>query len=219
MVTIGPQPPVNGVSGLYEIRNTANYYWYKRDQLGWLTTEALGLADGLYTVRLEVFDETGAKLTSAAVDYRDGTDAPPGPLPPMANRCDLVVLVDNKAPTLGLTVPGASGTCGVVPFSAIPGLSVDIQVNQPHGRLHSWGLSYVKGITGGSGNLGGNTQNNGIVPLPVAASIPATPMTAGLTCTCSFALTLNAWPLVRNGFGAINPVTRTIAIAIEKCSP
>ncbi|MDP1864334.1 MAG: hypothetical protein Q8K52_10560 [Thiobacillus sp.] len=219
VVTIGPQPPVNGVSGLYEIRNTANYYWYKRDQLGWLTTEALGLADGLYTVRLEVFDETGTKLTSAAVDYRDGTDAPPGPLPPMVNRCDLVVLVDNKAPTLGLTVPGASGTCGVVPFSAIPGLSVDIQVNQPHGRLHSWGLSYVKGITGGSGNLGGNTQNSGIVPLPVAASIPATPMTAGLTGTCSFALTLNAWPLVRNGFGAINHVTRTIAIAIEKCSP
>jgi hypothetical protein len=219
VVTIGPQPPVNGVSGLYEIRNTGDYYWYNRDQLGWLTTEALGLADGLYTLRLEIFDELGVKLTSAAVDYRDGTDAPPGPLPPMTNRCDLVFLVDNTRPSLGLNVPGASGTCGVVPFSAVPGLTVDINVDQTNNRLYSWGLSWVKGITGGSGSLGGDTDGSGILPLPVAALIPATPMTTGLTGTCSFALTLGAWPLVRNGFGAIHHVSKTIAIAIEKCAP
>lgn len=210
---------INGVGNLYEIRNTDDYYWYNRDKLGWWVTEDLGLTDGLYTVRLEVFNELGAKLTSAVVDYRDGTDAPPGPLPAMTNRCDLVVLVDNKHPVLGLTVPGASGTCGVVPFSAVPGLTVDITVDQAHHRLHSWGLSFVKGITGGSGSLGGDTENDGIAPVPVVASIPATPMTAGLTGTCAFALTLGAWPLVRNGFGAIHHASKTIAIAIEKCAP
>jgi len=219
VVPIGPQPPVNGVPGLYEIRNTDDYYWYNRDKLGWLTTEDLGLADGLYTLRLEVFDDMGVKLTSAAVDYRDGTDAPPGPLPPMTNRCDLVILVDNKYPVLGLNVPGASGTCGVVPFSAVPGLAVDISVDQAHNRLHSWGLSYVKGINGGSGGLGGDTDYSGILPVPIVQSISAAPMTAGLTGTCAFALTLGAWPLVRNGFGAIHHATKTIAIAIEKCGP
>lgn len=219
IVTIGPQPPIGGVPGLYEIRNTDDYYWYNRDKLGWLTTEDLGLADGLYTLRMEVFDNAGVKLTSVAVDYRDGTDAPPGPLPPMMNRCDLVILVDNKYPVLGLTVPGASGTCGVVPFSAIPGLTIDISVNQAHDRLHSWGLSYVKGINGGSGILDEDTNNSGILPLPVVQFIPATPMTAGLTGTCAFAITLGAWPLVRNGFGVIHHAHKTIAIAIEKCEP
>lgn len=219
VVTIGPQPPVNGVPGLYEIRNTADYYWYNRDKLGWLTTDVdgLGLADGMYTVRLEVFDALGVKLTSAAVDYRDGTDPPPGALPPMTNRCDLVILVDNQHPVLGLTVPGASGACGVVPFSAVPGLAINISIDQANARLHSWNLSFVKGITGGSGFLGGNTNDSGILPLPVVASIPAAPMTAGLTGTCAFALTLGAWPLVRNGFGSIHHATKTIAIAVEKC--
>ncbi len=212
---IGPKT-VNSVGNLYEIRNTDDYYWYNPDKIGWWTTEELGLADGLYTVRLEVFNELGVKLTSAAVNYRDGTQ---DPVVAMTNRCDLVMLVDNKHPVLGLNVPGASGTCGVVPFSAVPGLTVHISVDQAHDRLRSWGLSFVKGITGGSGSLGGDADNGGILPVPVVESIPATLMTEGLTGTCAFALTLGAWPLVRNGFGAIHHASKTIAVAIEKCAP
>jgi hypothetical protein len=44
------------------------------------------------------------------------------------------------------------------------------------------------------------------------------PLLVGLTGTCAFSLTLDAWPLVRNGFGFIHYVHQTKAIAIEKCS-
>jgi hypothetical protein len=219
IIHIGPQPPVNGVPNLYEIRNMNDYYWYNPDKIGWWDTEAVETDAGVYTLRLEVFNELGVKLTSADIDYRDGTAAPPGPLPAMVNRCDLVTLIDNRYPDLALTVPGASGTCGVVPFSAVPGLTVNISVNQPHGRLQEWGLSYVKGISGGSGSLAAVTDNSGITPLPVNLAIPAAPMTAGLTGTCAFSLTLAAWPLIRNGFGRIHYNHKTIAIAIEKCPP
>jgi hypothetical protein len=216
-VLVGPQPAVNGVHNLYEIRNADDYYWYNPDKIGWFMSEGTEPDSGLYTLRLEVFDENGNKLTSTDVDYRDGTDAPPGPLPAMANRCDLVILIDNKYPELALTVPGASGTCGVVPFVAVPGLTVDINVDQAHGRLQTWSLSWVKGISGGYGILDSDFSNAGIAPLPVNTSVPAAPMTAGLTGTCAFSLTLGAWPLVRNGFGRIHYNHKTIAIAIEKC--
>lgn len=218
-ILIGPQPPLNGVSGLYEIRNRDDYYWYNPDKIGWWLTENVEADSGIYTLRLEVFNELGVKLTSAQVDYRDGTIAPPGTLDAMADRCDLVILVDNKRPDLALTVPGASGSCGVVPFNSVPGMTIDINVNQAHGRLQEWGLTWVKGITGGSGSLGSDSNNTGIAPLPLNLSIPAAPMTAGLTGTCAFSLTLGAWPLVRNGFGRIHYDHKTIAIAIEKCPP
>ncbi len=221
IIQIGPQSPVNGVPNLYEIRNTDDYYWYNMDKIGWWYTDndTVEPDTGIYTLRLEVFNELGVKLTSTDVDYRDGTDAPPGPLPAMPNRCDMVILIDNKRPDLALSVPGASDICGVVPFSAVPGLTVDINANQAHGRLQQWGLYYVKGISGGSGTLGAATNNSGIAPLPVNLSIPAAPMTTGLTGTCGFSLTLYAWPLVRNGFGGIHYKQKQIAIAIEKCPP
>jgi hypothetical protein len=40
-------------------------------------------------LRLEIFDATGTKLTSATIDYRDGTAAPPAVLPTMVDSCDL----------------------------------------------------------------------------------------------------------------------------------
>ncbi len=216
-VLLGPQPPINGVPNLYEIRNREDYYWYNPDKIGWWNTELVEEDTGIYTIRLEVFNEAGVKLTSADVDYRNGTVAPPAVLPPMNNRCDLVVLVDNKPPVLGLTVPGASGECGVVPFEAVPGLTINAFINQENDRLYYWRLSYVKGISGGSGVLGSDSDPTGILPLPLNLAIPAAPMTAGLTGTCAFGLTLGAWPLVRNGFGLIHYAEKQIAIAIEKC--
>lgn len=214
---LGPQA-INGTPNLYEIRNTQNYYWYNRDKIGLWNTEAIEADAGLYVLRLEVFNDLGVKLTSTDVDYRDGTDAPPGPLPVLTNHCDLVIQIDNQAPTLALEVPAANGDCGVVPFSAIADLTLDITVNQDNGRLYQWGLNSVKGLTGVSNGLASGSSNSGITPLPISASIAATPLTTGLVSTCAFALTLGAWPLVRNGYGVIHPAELTKAIAIEKCN-
>ena len=47
-------------------------------KIGWWNTEAIEPDSALYTLRLEVFDENGVKLTSAVVDSRDGSTPPPG---------------------------------------------------------------------------------------------------------------------------------------------
>jgi len=63
---------VGATQNLYEVRNTAAYHWYNQDWIGTWYTDWAGDLDthvpdqGLYTVRLEVFDAAGAKLTSAS---------------------------------------------------------------------------------------------------------------------------------------------------------
>jgi hypothetical protein len=216
--TLGPQT-VNGTPNLYEIRDMLNYYWYNPDKIGWWNTEADEPDSGLYTLRLEVFNSSGVLLTSATVNYLNGAVPPPGPLPPMLDHCDLNVLVDNRYPTINLGVVGASGECGVVPCSNRGSLAVLVNVNQVHSRLWSWGLSYVKGLGAASGSLGGNTDYQGISPLPVNLALSGGAVAPLLSSneTCAYALTLGAWPLVRNGFGAIHYVEQTKAIAIEGC--
>jgi hypothetical protein len=213
--SLGPQT-INGVPNLYEVRNTADYYWYNREWIGLWNTEAEEADEGLYTLRLEVFNELGVKLTSAVVDYRNGAVPPPGPLPPMVDCCDLVILIDNKYPTVDLQIPAAGGECGVVPFSAAPTLTINANVNQENGRLYYWRLFYVKGLTGVPVTLASNSNGGGLA-VPVSQSVSGAPMTAGLTGTCAFSLTLDAWPLVRNGFWFIHYNYVTKAIAIEKC--
>ena len=214
--TLGPQT-VNSVQNLYEVRDTANYWWYNLDKIGWWDTQSEEPDSGLYTVRLEVFDENGVKLTSAVVDYRDGTVPPPGPLPSMVDHCDLNITVDNRAPSLDLQIPAAAGDCGVVPWSSAGSLAFDVTVSQAHNRLYYWSLRYVKGLTGIDVYLASNSSGSGLA-VPVSQSISGAPLLVGLTGTCAFSLTLDAWPLVRNGFGFIHYVHQTKAIAIEKCS-
>jgi hypothetical protein len=214
--TLGPQV-VNGTPALYEVRDMTNYYWYNIDLAGYWNTLDHEDDEGKYTLRLEVFDENGVKMTSAQVDYRDGTAPPPGPLPPMADRCDLIIQIDNKYPALDLQVPAAGGECGVVKWPNVPALTINTLVTQENGRLHSWSLSYVKGLTGISVGLASAANGAGL-PTPSNVSTPGAPMTAGLTGTCAFALTLSAWPLVRNGYGLIHHTSLTKAIAVEKCS-
>jgi len=213
--TLGPQV-INSVPALYEIRDMTNFYWYNVDLAGYWNTSGSESDAGLYTLRLEVFDENGVKLTSAQVDYRDGTVPPPGPLPPMLDRCDLVLQIDNQPPTLSLQVPAAGGECGVVKWANVPSLTIETSVSQPHARLHSWALSYVKGLTGVSNGLNSAANGAGLAT-PANASTSGAAMTAGITGTCAFALTLSAWPLIRNGYGLINPRSLTKAIAVERC--
>jgi len=213
--TVGP------TSNLYKIRDTATYHWYNQDWVGtWDTTSAADLEtlvpdQGLYTLRLEVFDNAGTKLTSASIDYLDGTEAPPAVLPAMVDACDLVMQIDNNAPTLSLTFPAVVNPCGVVPITATP-FNIGVHVNQVHGRLHSWGLGYVKGLNIDSGSLASDASNSGLAT-PVNLAVSSAPMTNGLTGTCAFSLTIGAWAHIRNGYGLIYHVSEHYAIAVEKC--
>jgi hypothetical protein len=213
---------VGTTENLYKVRDSTNFYWYNQDLIGYWYTSWAGDLDtyvpdeGKYTVRLEMFDNAGVKLTSATIDYRDGTVAPPTVLPTMVDSCDLIVHVDNKAPTVSLSFPGVVNPCGVVPITSTP-FNFTAHVDQENGRLNSWSLSYVKGLNIASGTLASASSNSGLAT-PVNQLVSSAPMTAGLTGTCAFSLAIGAWSHIRNGYGLIYYVSQPYALAVEKCS-
>ena len=219
--TLGPQV-VNGQPALYEVRNTKDYYWYWPDLVGYWNTPADVPDEGLYTVRLEVFDKNGTKLGSAVVDYVDGTVAPPAVLPPMPDHCDLVLQIDNVPPTITLDVPKAGSACGVVKFADVP-FNINTSVNQANGRLFWWRLRYVKGLSSTENPLAAEVSDAGgapagLSPLPRNAITSSAPFTSGLTTTCAFALIVDAWAHIRNGYGFVYYRREVKAVAVEKCS-
>jgi hypothetical protein len=217
--TLGPQV-VNGEPALYEIRNTKDYYWYWPDLVGSWDTVSDVPDEGLYTVRLEVFDKNGAKLSSAVVDYRDGTVAPPATLPTMPDHCDLILQIDNVAPTLTLDVPMAGNACGVVKFADVP-FVIKPSVTQANGRLYWWRLNYVKGLSSSETNMVYESNSAGLSPLPrplPGPTITSAPFTNGLTTTCAFSLIVDAWSHVRNGYGWVYYQRLVKPVAVEKCS-
>lgn len=113
---LGPQT-VNGQPALYEVRNCADYYWFNPDWLGtwhtWLAEEDTGK----YTLRLELFDENGLKLTSAmGINYLNASIGTPGVLTAATDQCDLILTLDNKAPQLDLVIPAIVATAGSCPM-------------------------------------------------------------------------------------------------------
>jgi len=214
--TLGPQV-VNGQPALYEVRNTKDYYWYWPDRIGFWHTPTDEPDEGLYTIRLEIFDKNGVKLTSAAVDYRDGTKPPPAILPPMVDHCDLVLQIDNVAPTITLNVPKAGAECGVVKFTDIP-FDINTSVTQENGRLYRWSLHYVKGLSSSETYMDSETNPAGLSPLPRNKTNSSAPFTDGLTTTCAFSLIVDAWPHIRNGYGWIYHRRLVNAVAVEKCN-
>lgn len=217
---LGPQP-VGTQQGLYEIRDTENFYWYNPDWIGYWYSWATEEDTGTYVLRLEVFDEAGNKLTTAlGVDYRDGTHAPttpPTPLPAMIDQCDLVITLDNKPPVLSLEIPAVINDCGVIPWSAVPPLNININVSQENGRLHSWRLQYTKGVIPTVIILASGSSNSGL-PSSVNLTVSGNSMLTGLATTCAFALKLWAYAHVRDGRHFIYYREVIKAIAIEKCS-
>ena len=214
---------INGTPNLYEVRDTNHFYWYNIQRIGqWRTLSPNSypllqvLDEGKYTLRLEVFDENGNKMDSSQVDYRDGTAGPGTTLPPMTDRCDLIMQLDNKAPDLDIQVPAATGACGVVKHADVP-FDIHTTVNQENGRLYYWRLYYYKGLSGGGGNLASAASYTGLAT-PAQSTISSSPMTNGLTSTCAFSLRLNAWPLIRNGYGLIHHRQINRAVAVEKCN-
>ncbi len=222
--TLGPKT-INGVPALYEVRNFSDYYWYNPDWLGTWYSWLAEADTGKYILRLEVFDQNGLKLTSAmGVDYRDGTVPPPAVLPPMTDRCDLVITLDNKAPDVELTIPAVINECGVIPWTPALSLDFQVQVSQENNRLRSWGFYYTKGVNPAINYLDSGVSNNGLpgsinktVSGGTAAPAPGTGMLAGLDTTCAFALKLWAYAHVRDGRNFIYYREQMKAIAIEKC--
>lgn len=131
---LGPKT-ANGTSALYEIRDTEHYLWYNPDLIGYLFSWIAEQDTGKYTLRLEVFDQNGNKVNSPAVDYRDGTATPNGLLPTMTDHSDLVITLDNKAPVLDLGTP-AVNDCGVILWSSLPPLNLQVKVSQENNRLY-----------------------------------------------------------------------------------
>ncbi|MCW5965660.1 MAG: hypothetical protein KIT83_16600 [Bryobacterales bacterium] len=213
--TLGPLT-VNGVPGLYEIRNFGSYYWYNPDWIGLWNTLTAETDTGLFTLRLEVFDQNGVKLNAAAVDYRDGTVGPPAVLPPMGDQCDLKITLDNQPPEVEFSVPAAINECGVVPWSPGLVLNFPISAQQENGRLRSWYFLYRKGVNPASTTLASGVSSNGS-PGNVAQLVSGAPLLAGLTTTCAFDLELGAWAHVRNGYGLVYFRRQNKAIAVEKC--
>lgn len=218
--TLGPNT-IEGQPALYKIRDTKRYYWYWPDLVGSWFTPANEPDAGVYTVRLEVFDKLGKQLTSGDVDYRNGTDIPTIPLKPlskMKDHCDLVLAIDNNAPEITLDVPKAGNECGVVKFSDLP-FEINTSVNQKNGRLYSWSLKYVKGLSETEQPLNGNSSPAGLSPVPQTATpTPSSaPFTSGLGTTCAFALIVDAWSHIRNGYGFIYYSRKVKAVAVEKC--
>jgi hypothetical protein len=221
--SLGPQP-VNGVPALYEVRNFDEYLWYHPDRIGTWQTRPVESDTARYTLRLEVFDENGNKLDSAVIDYLDGTQEPDGILPPMEDRCDVLLRIDNKAPNLDLQIPSVINACGVIPWSDVPPLDFDINVAQENGRLRRWRLEYTKGISPAVTVLAGIISNNG-TPASVSDTITGGSLLDGLETTCAFALKLWAKAHITDGrITGDSVLPRTIyrretirAIAIERC--
>lgn len=228
---LGPYP-VGLLPGLYEVRNTADYYWYNANLIGEWYSWIQEPSTGTYVLRLEMFDAAGNKLTTASglVDYRDGTVPPPGTLPSMTDHCDLVVLLDNKTVDLPILTTPAVNACGVVPWVPNLTLNFGLHVQQGHGRLHAWGFYYTKGVdpTPHTLSSGSPSNNQSGFPDPVNQSVvvaSSDPMIAGLTSTCAYALKLWGYAHVTDGshnyLGWHNYLfyRETLqAIAIEKCS-
>ena len=204
---------VNGTPGLYEVRSFAKYYWYNPDWLiDWDTRMETDF--GVYTLRLEVFDENGMLL---AADYRDGTKAtvPATPLPAMTH-CDLILAVNNNGPEIDLNI--AAPSTGVITWK--PNLTIDLKVDlaEKNGRLRTWVLEYVKAFEAPVA-LFDQTYNAGIPAVAQTSSIPVTSL--AITGTCPLAFKLAAWAHVRNGYSFLGfyPYYKEEiqAIAIEKC--
>jgi hypothetical protein len=219
---LGPMV-VNGQPALYRVRDTKRYYWYWPDLVGYWFTPTDVPDDGLYTVRLEVFDKNGVKLNSSVVDYRDGTkppQLPPVPLPAMTDHCDLVLQIDNAVPSLTLDVPAAGSVCGVVKSKDLP-FDINTSATQANGRLYWWRLHYVKGLSDTEVHLDSEPSDTtgapaGLSPLPRNRSNGSEPFTDGLTTTCAFSLIADAWAHVRNGYGFVYHQRRVKAVAVEK---
>ena len=234
---IGPKT-VNGTPDLYEVMDTE--HWWMTTGMTALTTPGgmlLALWDtsketdeGLWILRMEVFDWQGVKRIAVQFPNHggNGTGADPDPVPVVPDHLDQKVHIDNKLMTYELETP-ATNTCGVIPWSVAmaPGFEVQVNAQQENGRVHSWRLHYVRGVDPterpappvpgwtASYNTGVGSVNQSVSAAPLLVD-PSTP-SGQLEGTCAFAFNLDAWSHVRGNAGFMYYGRKTYAVVIERC--
>ncbi len=218
---LGPQV-VGTTQALYQMRSMLP--WNRPTHIGTWGTPA---APGKYTLRLEVFDSAGAKVTSSAaiLTYYDA-QVPLGTVKPVSiDQCDLMITIDNSPLDLEITTP-TTDPCGFIPWNRtttpVLSLTFGLSVQHPNNRIFDWSFNYVKGANPTEHTI--TSANNPGAPLPnvntttTVTSNPApgaSTMIAGLTSSCAYAVILRARPYVRNGYGFFSAVSETEALAID----
>lgn len=218
---LGPQV-VGTTQALYQMRSMLP--WNRPTHIGtWHTP----VTPGKYTLRLEVFDSTGAKVLSSAsiLTYYDA-QVPLGTVKPVSiDQCDLMITIDNSPLDLEITTP-TTDPCGFIPWNQtttpVLSLTFGISVQHPNNRILNWSFNYVKGANPTEFNITGNASTG--TPLPsvntttTVSSSPApgdSTMIAGLTSSCAYAVILRARPYVRNGYSFLSSTSETEALAID----
>ena len=216
---LGPQLPGSPVAGLYEVQDLG--HWWLMPGVPGGPGMVLGLWDtsfeadeGAYTLRMEVYDEAGAKITTMQFDRHHGDGTGVDHVSTVTDHLDLKFYIDNKLVEFGLTTP-ATNECGVIPWSPTLNLLVHVHAEQENGRVHSWDLKYVRGVNPTRIPLGAAEYNAGLSPVDV--DVNANALHAGLTTTCAFALILTVYAHVRNNWGWTWVDEKIYAIAIERC--
>lgn len=222
---LGPQPS-GPVAGLYEIRDLS-HWWLDTsggpisgsDLLAVWNTAAFEADQNAYTLRMEIFDDAGAKITTIQFPNHggDGTGVDPAVPPVVTDHLDLKVAIDNRPMNYNLTTP-ATNACGVIKWTPTLAatLTFHVHADQPHGRVHSWTLEFTKGIDPTRHTLGSGDYNSGSSPVDTDVSGAAL-FVPPLTSTCAFALILSAYIHVRANWGFIWYGEKIYAIAIEQC--
>jgi hypothetical protein len=218
---LGPQPTGSPLAGLYEVQDF-NHWWLMPGAPGG-SGMVLGVWDtsfeadqGAYVVRMEVYDEAGNKITTMQFDRHAGDGTGVDHVTPVTDHLDLGFYIDNKPVEFNLTTP-ATNDCGVIPWSPTLNLLVHVHAEQENGRVNSWDLDYVRGVTTTRLDLGAGNFNAGQGVVDV--DVDANGLLTGLTTTCAFALMLRAWAHVRGDWGWAYYGEKIYAIAIEKCPP
>ena len=207
---LGPQPS-GPTAGLYEVQDS-QHWWMMGGTLlvggntpiGIWETNAIEPDQGVYYLRMEVYNSSGTKLTTCQFPNHggNGSGLDPDPPPVVTDHLDIKVAVDNRPMTFGLTTP-AVNECGVIPWpqgAPAPTLNFNFDASQPHGRVGQWTLQYVKGInpTRLPVPAWGNDYPSGQIPVAaVHEVVDGGVMLTGLDGTCAFALLLNAWAHIR----------------------
>jgi hypothetical protein len=224
---LGPQP-AGPVAGLYEVQDTAHWWIPKNFPLSTPGGMILGLwptgfesDEDTYWLRLEVFDQTGNKLTAAQFcNYQGNGSGLPVPPTSSTGKLDLKVHIDNAPMPFELETP-AINECGVIQWTPTLQLPLTVKASQANGRVHRWWLKYNKGV---------NPTELWVTPGPssdhfssgvgsVNQAVNANGLLTGLTSTCAFGLHLRAWSHVRVNYGWRYHGEKSYAIAIEKCPP
>jgi hypothetical protein len=225
---LGPQPPGSPLAGLYEVQDIA-HWWLMPGTPGGpgmvlgLWNTSFEADQGAYVLRMEVYNEAGAKITTMQFDRHAGDGTGVDHVTTVTDHLDLMFYIDNKPVEFHLTTP-ATNDCGVIPWSPTLNLTVHVHAEQENGRVHSWDLDYVRGVPSTPAGptprigLGAGTFNGGQGTVDVDVDANVLHTSPALTTTCAFALMLRAWAHVRGNWGWAYYGEKTYAIAIEKCS-